>query len=137
MTVIFLGATPPGQVGGLWESAAAAAFGLQAPSLTPMGVRGVPRRGPRLFALDLDDAENRAGCLRDRVAGALTRTEEGSFWPHVTLARVRKGARARPLTVSEVMPFDAFTAPALTLYRSVPSPGGPRYTPLESLALPA
>lgn len=137
VTLVFLGGTPPAEVGGLWEAASAAASGLRAPSLTAQGVKGVPGRRPRLFALDLEDAGDRAGRLHRRVAEALERTEERAFWPHVTLARVRRGARARPLAVSEAMPFDAFTPPALTLYRSQPAPGGARYTPLESLALTA
>ncbi|HZI92480.1 MAG TPA: RNA 2',3'-cyclic phosphodiesterase [Thermoleophilaceae bacterium] len=137
VTLVFLGGTPQADVGGLWEAASAAAAGLRAPSLTAQGVKGVPGRRPRLFALDLDDAGDRAGRLHTRVAEALERHEERAFWPHVTLARVRRGARAGPLAVSEAMPFDAFTPPALTLYRSQPAPGGARYTPLESVALSA
>ena len=137
VTLVFLGGTPQADVRGIWEAVSASAAGLPAPALTPQGVKGVPGRRPRLFALDLDDAGDRAGRLHARVAEALERTEERAFWPHVTLARVRRGARARPLALSEAMPIDAFTPPALTLYRSQPAPGGARYTPLESMALTA
>jgi len=137
VTLVFLGNTPPDEIGDLWEAVGAAAAGLQAPLLTPLGVKGVPPRRPRLFALDLHDAGDRAGRLCSRVSQALNRTEERALWPHVTLARVRRGARAGALTVPEAMPFDTFTAPALTLYRSQPTAAGARYTPLHSLALPA
>lgn len=137
VTLVFLGSTPPAEIGGLWETVSAAASGLRAPLLTPLGVRGVPARRPRLFALDLGDDGDRAGHLHGRVAQAMERTEERAFWPHVTLARVRRDAPARPLAVSGDMPLDAFTSPALTLYRSQPSAGGAVYTPLESLALTA
>lgn len=137
MTLVFLGNTPPAGVDDLWEAVSAAAAGLPAPQLTPLGVKGVPARRPRLFALDLNDAGDRAAGLHAGLSQALERTEQRALWPHVTLARVRRGARARALTVPEEMPFETFTAPALTLYRSLPSAGGARYTPLQSLALAA
>jgi len=136
VTLVFLGDTAPAEIGGLWEAVGAAA-GVQAPLLTPLGVKAVPPRRPRLFALDLQDADDRAGRLHGRVSKALDRTDERALWPHVTLARVRRGARAGALTVPEAMPFGTFTAPALTLYRSQPTAAGARYTPLHSLALPA
>ena len=71
------------------------------------------------------------------MAHALERRDERPFWPHVTLARVRRRAAARPLAVSGAMPLNEFSPAALTLYRSQPGPGGARYTPLESLALSA
>ncbi len=135
VTLVFLGATPPARARGLWEAACTAASGLPAPTLTPEGVTPVPARRPRLFALELDDAGDRAGRLHALVAEALG-TDERRFWPHVTLARVRRGARPRPLEVSQELPFAAFTAHALTMYRSKPSPKGARYVPVESLALP-
>ena len=49
-------------------------------------------------ALELEDAEARAGRMRDGIASALAgaglhEPEERPFWPHVTLARARGGAR--------------------------------------------
>jgi 2'-5' RNA ligase len=135
VTLVFLGNTPPAEIDGLWEAVDAAASGLPAPLLTPLGVKGVPRGRPRLFALDLGDAGHRAGRLHGGVAEALGRSEERAFWPHVTLTRVRRGAHASTLTVPEAMPFEGFAPSTLTLYRSQPSTGGARYTPLRSLAL--
>jgi RNA 2',3'-cyclic 3'-phosphodiesterase len=137
VTLMFLGATPSVAVGDLWELVSGAAAGLEAAVLTPLGVKAVPARRPRLFALDLADAEDRAGRLHGQVTRALGRLDERPFWPHVTLARVRRGARARPLAVADAMPFDSFIPTALTLYRSQPSAGGARYTPLESVPLTA
>ena len=135
VTLVFLGNTPPDEIGDLWEAVGAAAAGLQAPLLTPLGVKGVPPRRPRLFALNLHDTGDRAGRFHGRVSETLGHTEQHPLWPHVTLARVRRGARARALTVPGAMPFESFTAPALTLYRSQPTAAGARYTPLRSLDL--
>ena len=65
----------------------------------PDGVRPLPPRDPRLFALDLDDEDGRAsaragGGVRTRsAAGGWYRPEKRPFWPHVTLARVKRGER--------------------------------------------
>ena len=58
----------------------------------------MPPRRPRLFALDLADEGGRAAALQAAVAGALERAgvyepERRPFWPHVTLARVKRGER--------------------------------------------
>ena len=135
VTLLFLGNTQPAEVDALWEGVGAAAAGVQAPVLAPIGVKGVPPRRPRLFALDLADAGHRAGDLHQRLAQTLDRTEERTLWPHVTLARVRRGAHTRALTVPDAMPFESITVAAVTLYRSQPSAGGARYTPLRSLEL--
>ncbi len=90
--------TPPDRAGDVWELARGSVAGIPAPQLSPGAVVGVPRRRPRLLALELDDAEARAGRMRDRIAGALAsrglhEPESRPFWPHVTLARVRRGAQ--------------------------------------------
>ena len=59
--------------------------------------------------------------------------EERPFWPHVTLARVRKGERARPLDLEP--PADEFVASEVTLYRSRLSPKGASYEALERVAV--
>ena len=71
LTLVFLGATPPDRAGAVWEVARGSVAGIPAPQLSPGAVVGVPRRRPRLLALELDDAEARAGRMRDRIASAL------------------------------------------------------------------
>jgi 2'-5' RNA ligase len=98
----------------------------------------IPRRGaPRLFALDLADEDGRAAQVQAAVARALEpwyEPEKRPFWPHVTLARVRKGERAKPLAGIEP-PRDEFTARDVTLYRSRLSPKGARYEAIERVRL--
>lgn len=106
----------------------------EAPVLTALGVKPVPPRGPRLFALDLADEDGRAAAIQAAVSGALEREglyepEKRPFWPHVTLARVRKGARVRKLDVPDP-PSEPWRGAAVTLYRSRLSRQGARYEPV-------
>jgi len=112
---------------------------LRAPRLTPVGIVAVPRGRPRLFALDLADEGGRAGELHGRVTGRLAAAglhepERRPFWPHVTLARVRRGPQ-RPRWAPGTPLMGPFTAPSLTLYRSHLSPAGSRYEALQSRRL--
>lgn len=140
LTLVFLGATPAERVPSIWAATEAGATGQRAAKLSPFGVKGVPRRRPRLFALDLEDEDGRAAKLQAAVAGALASgglhaPDPRPFWTHVTLARVRRGRRPRPLAIAPPPAPDPLCAPALALYRSDPSPTGPRYTALERLEL--
>jgi len=139
VTLVFLGATAPERVPSIWAATEAGATGQRAAKLSPIGVKGAPRRRPRLFALDLADEDGRAAKLRAEVAGALASgglhaRDPHPFWAHVTLARVRRGRRPRPLAIEPPAP-EPLCAPALALYRSDPSPEGSRYTALEGLEL--
>jgi 2'-5' RNA ligase len=105
------------------------------PVLAATGVKPVPPRGPRLFALDLDDEDGRAGRVQAAVSAALadaglSEPEKRPFWPHVTLARVRKGARVKRFD-TPAPPAEPWRAAAVTLYRSRLSPKGATYEPLE------
>jgi 2'-5' RNA ligase len=125
------------------EAIAAAAFeaagAVGPPRLTPAAVKPLPPRAPRLFALDLEDEGERAVALQAAVSDALAagrwyRPEKRPFWPHVTLARVKRGARAAPLEgVSP--PAESFVADGLTLYRSLLRPQGAVYEPLARTSL--
>jgi 2'-5' RNA ligase len=114
---------------------------VAAPRLCAAGLKPVPPRGrPRLFALDLADDNGRAGAIQAAVSARLEalglyEPEKRPFWPHITLARVRKGGRVRRLDAPEP-PARAWDAVALTLYRSRLSPKGARYEALERVDLP-
>ena len=99
----------------------------------PLGVVGVPRRRPRLFALELEDVGGRGAALQAAVAAALGEPVERPFWPHVTLLRVRKGRR--PEAPSPPGDLDPFAPTDLALYRSHTGPEGARYEALERRAL--
>jgi 2'-5' RNA ligase len=136
VTLAFLGGVEPGRVGDVEEAVTRAAEACWAPELGVSGVAGLPQRRPRLFALGLCDEAGRAASLHGAVAAALSgaglyEPEGRGFWPHVTVARVRRGARASRLA-SDPPALAPFVAPVLTLYRSRP---GSDYEALERLAL--
>lgn len=138
VTLVFIGHRPDEELpeiaqalGGL-RAAPLRAAPLRAASVVP-----IPRRGrPRLFALDLVDEGGCAAEIQAAVSRAMEpwyEPEKRPFWPHVTLARVRKGDTARPLDVDP--PADEFVASEVTLYRSRLSPKGAKYEALERVAL--
>ena len=141
VTLVFLGWQDEAAAETMAQAAFGAAGGLGAPLLRADGVRPLPPRDPRLFALDLEDEGGRAGALQAAVSDALEagrwyRREKRPFWPHVTLARVKRGRRrVAPLPDAPAAPGQAFTAPELTLYRSTLRPEGALYEPLAQARL--
>jgi RNA 2',3'-cyclic 3'-phosphodiesterase len=153
VTLVFLGWQDEGAAEAIWEAAfggarmpnpaqpaAPAASGLPAPSMRAAEVRPLPPRDPRLFALDLEDEGGRAGSIQAAVSDALEaggwyRPEKRPFWPHVTLARVKKGERrVAPLPDAPPPPSTPFLAARLTLYRSTLRPQGALYEPLACVS---
>jgi 2'-5' RNA ligase len=137
VTLAFLGWQDEGAAGKIAATTFGAAGGIEAPVLRPRAVKAVPPRGPRLFALELEDEGERCGVLQAAVAGALEaegfhRPEKRPFWPHITLARVKRGARAGP-PAGLAPPAGSFAAVRLTLYRSTLRPQGALYEPLAHL----
>ena len=109
------------------------------PVLTPGEVVPVPPRRSRLLALDLGDPDGACGQLQQAVSDALEaerfyKPEKRPFWPHVTLARVKRNLRADPLP-AEPPPLEPFRAAQLTLYRSTLRPQGAQYDALASQLL--
>jgi RNA 2',3'-cyclic 3'-phosphodiesterase len=142
VTLVFLGYQYEKEVGRIASASFDAVRGLSAPSLSPAGVVPVPPRGsPRLFALDLADPSEACSALQAAASDALAsarfyKPEKRPFWPHVTLARVKKDVRRAPaLSGSTALSLEPFTASEVTLYRSVLRPQGALYEPLERLSL--
>jgi 2'-5' RNA ligase len=138
VTLVFLGWQDESTAGAI----AAAAFEsvtVAAPLLRCGEVRALPPRSPRLFALALSDEEGRASLLQAEVSRALERwytPEKRPFWPHITLARVKRDARrVAGLPGSPAAPQAAFRAGKLTLYRSTLRPQGALYEPLARCEL--
>lgn len=140
VTLAFLGRRSEAEVEAIATGVAAGAEGLEAPRLVPVGVRGVPSRAPRLWALEVEDEGGRAARVQRAVAGALVAAdlhepERRPFWPHLTIARVRgRGGTPQPPRPIE-RPPDAFVTPRVVLYRSRLSPGGARYEALTAVGL--
>lgn len=147
ITLAFLGWRPEKEIEPL------SAIVAERPSQSPSIVLGQPVQRPdrglaRLFALPVASAEVVAlqASLQARlVAARLYEPEKRPFWPHVTVARVRREERGskRPAPVSrppEALPealLRPFGGVRLTLYRSEIQPQGAQYTPLAQVELPA
>ncbi|MEX2194829.1 MAG: RNA 2',3'-cyclic phosphodiesterase [Thermoleophilaceae bacterium] len=139
VTLVFLGYRPEKEIEAIAEAAFEPLRGRGPLELRPAGVRALPPRRPRLFALDLEDAGGACAALQADAEGALAaarfhRPEKRKFWPHVTLARVKRDRRAGPLEAPGELP-GAFSAADVVLYRSLLSPRGARYEPLARLVL--
>jgi 2'-5' RNA ligase len=137
VTLAFLGYRAEREVAAIADAVGSAA--AEAPSLTPGAVVALPPRRPRLFALDLDDPDGACRRLQQAVSDALEagrfhRPEKRPFWPHVTLARVKRDRCAEPLP-ADPPPLGAFRAERVTLYRSILRPQGARYEPLARAPL--
>jgi 2'-5' RNA ligase len=141
VTLVFLGWQDEAAAPDIAEAAFGAVGGMPAAPLTPAGVRALPPRDPRLFALDLEDVDGRAGAVQAAVSEALAagrwyRPEKRPFWAHVTLARVKRGERrVPPLPDTPAPPGERFEARKLTLYRSTLRPQGALYEPLAAHTL--
>jgi RNA 2',3'-cyclic 3'-phosphodiesterase len=135
VTLVFLGWQYERDIDRIAATAFEALAARPPARLTPLGMVPVPKRGPRLFALDLADDDERAGAVQSAAAEALAgagfyEPEKRPFWPHVTLARVKRGRRAPRLT-PDAPPDESFESSVVTLYRSVLQPQGARYEPLQ------
>jgi RNA 2',3'-cyclic 3'-phosphodiesterase len=147
ITLAFLGYLPEREIGSVGEIVREVAGA--APSIALSDPVPRPERGkPRLFALPAESpgAIGLQAELEERlVAARLYKAEKRPFWPHVTVARVRREERGskHPALVSKLpgaLP-QALLQPAvcrrMTLYRSELQPQGAQYTPLAQVELPA
>lgn len=96
----------------------------------------LPRRGPRVLALALEDRHGQLAALQADVAGRLAaggwhEPEARSYLPHVTLARVRAGESVSRRAELPSAPALAFDGAAVVLYRSHLQRPGARYEPLS------
>jgi RNA 2',3'-cyclic 3'-phosphodiesterase len=135
VTLAFLGHRPEEQVeqvAGVLEAVAAAR--RRAPQTTLAGGLLLPPRRARVLAVALEDPDGALTALAGDVgaglaAAGLYEPEARPFRPHVTVARLRAGARA-PRSLDAAPEPLAFTAGAVTLYRSRVGRGGAVYEPL-------
>jgi RNA 2',3'-cyclic 3'-phosphodiesterase len=147
ITLAFLGWLPEKEIPRLAEIVESSRG--PAPSVRLANPVPRPERGrARLFALpgESSDATALQAGLQGRLAAArLYEPEKRPFWPHVTVARVRREERgskrpARVLRPPGALPKDLlqpFLGVRMTLYRSELQPQGAKYTPLAQVELPA
>jgi len=139
VTLVFLGWQAEADAERIASSAWDAARGLAPAALEPARVVPLPPRDPRLFALDLAEEAGAASAVQSACAAALEearfyRPEKRPFWPHITLARVKRAVRrAPPLEPASLPP--PFEAARLTLYRSTLHPSGAVYDALAGFDL--
>ncbi|HEX6687854.1 MAG TPA: RNA 2',3'-cyclic phosphodiesterase [Solirubrobacterales bacterium] len=147
ITLAFLGYLPEKEIPRLGEIVEACRG--SAPSIELADPLPRPERGrPRLFALPAESPGAialQAELAEKLVTARLYEPEKRPFWPHVTVARVRREERGskRSALVSELpgaLP-QGLLQPAvcrrMTLYRSELQPQGAQYTPLAQVELPA
>lgn len=146
ITLAFLGSRPAEQVEQMGAIVRESA--VPAPKIELEEVEQRPLRGrARVYALPARSEATKAlqADLRDRLVSAgLYEADKRPFWPHVTVARVRKEGRGsqRPRVVErppKSVPqelLQPFGGVRLALYLSELQPGGARYTPLAQVDLP-
>jgi len=154
MTLVFLGQRDPHDLDAIAE-AAFSRVDSPAPviEIDPEPV-GRPRgKRPRLFALQARSPA--AGALQAQVVAGLadaelnepraTESRQRTFWPHLTVARVRpakRGSRGPAVVERPPGPVDrtyvcrATALVRLTLFRSQTRPEGAVYEPMAELELP-
>ena len=140
VTLCFLGSRPVDEV---WAIAGVCRgmVSLAPPTLTLGDSVWLPRRRPRVVAVELADEAQRLVALQSSLAAALSagghyEPEDRPFFGHITVARVAGPSRPRsaPLQPPPALRFDAGE---VTLYRSRPGSGPARYEALETVTLVA
>lgn len=137
LTLAFIGDRALEEAGEIGEAVTEAAEG-EVPLRIGAPLWLAPRH-PHVLTVAIEDPAGALGALHARVESALAAccgfvSERRTFRPHVTVARVRRGARVRPVAL-EAPPPSRFDAVAVTLYRSRLGRGGAQYEPLARAAL--
>jgi RNA 2',3'-cyclic 3'-phosphodiesterase len=135
-TLAFLGHRDEADLGPAAE--AVRGVGTAAPRLALGDPLWLAPRRPHVLTVALDDVDGTLAGLRatvvERLAAALEwEAESRPFRPHVTVARVRRGARVRRDLPDA--PQATFAGEAVTLFRSHLGRGPARYEAVERVAL--
>jgi 2'-5' RNA ligase len=136
LTLAFLGAREEAQAEAIGAVVTATAGAT--PNLGLGDALWLPPRRPNVLTVEVtDDTGVLAGLHASLIAalneGAAYTPQARPFRPHITVGRVRRNQRIR--IDLPPPPRAAFTATALTLYRSITSPKGARYEPLARRTL--
>jgi 2'-5' RNA ligase len=141
VTLCFLGALPVSQIEPIGAAVADALRRSGGSGAVPGLALGpptwLPRRRPNVLAVGVEDRRGALAAAQSAVAGALVEggwfsPESRPFLAHVTVARVARGRRVRPVEVISPAPLE-FAGAAITLFRSRADPRGARYEALRSV----
>ncbi|HEY6397669.1 MAG TPA: RNA 2',3'-cyclic phosphodiesterase [Solirubrobacteraceae bacterium] len=138
VTLCFLGWRPVDDVRGILD-ACRTVSGQRAAELSLRDAVWLPRRRPRVLAVELEDPAGRLSVVQSELSEALAAggwyaPEKRPFLAHVTVARVGGGSRLAPFELSPP-PSLRFEGSRVTLYRSRLGGGGARYEPLGTVEL--
>jgi 2'-5' RNA ligase len=137
VTLCFLGWVELGEIEAVARACAVVA-GMSAAELRLARGIWLPARRPSVLAVELSDDGGRLGAVQAAASDALAEggwytPEKRRFLPHVTVARVGRGARVRRAELPPVPDDAAFPGTTVTLFRSRLSPAGARYEGLASV----
>lgn len=138
VTLCFLGSVPAEQAETIGQ-ACEAVRGHAVGELCGGRVLWLPPRRPRVLALALEDPQGALAAVQRELAKRLAaigvfRAEARAFRPHVTVARVARGARVRAVEMPATPPV-RFAAERIVLYRSHLGAGPARYESLHRVEL--
>lgn len=115
--------------------------------VTVEGLGLFPERGrPRVLWIGLHEETGALGALQHRIELAVReaglpgiKVEEGSFRPHLTLARLGETKPSIPIRdfveAGHAENLGAFEVSAVTLFQSLPGPGGAQYRVIQEYSL--
>lgn len=142
ITLRFLGELSLSEVDRASSAAEHVAAATRPFSVTPRGLGAFPNdRAPRIIWVGVDAGRDSLATVHGRLNQGLAiqgfgRTE-GLFSPHITLGRVRRGAKPddlaairRLLSTAPAGRMMSFRASAIIVMRSLPDRAGSIYTPL-------
>jgi len=143
LTLCFLGSRPVGEIEALALTLDSCTG--HACELSVGAPLGLPPRRPRALAVEIHDHGGELERLHAQLVQALRgvsgwEPQRRRLRAHITLARIRRGARLPGLDRSSGAPLPAtpqlrFTPPSLVLYRSWLTPAGATYEALATCAL--
>lgn len=139
VTLCFLGAQPAAAVPEILEAVTRATAERGEAVLSAAEALWLPPRRPGVLAVRLEDeggvlAGVQAALASALVGGGWYAAERRAYLPHVTVARVRRGARAETSRLPPLEPL-RFRGERVALMRSHLSPAGARYERLGGARL--
>ncbi len=148
VTLCFLGSRPVGEIDVLAD--ALSTCPARSFELSVGAPLWLPPRRPRALAVEVHDRSGELARAQERVSAALAgasswQPERRRFRPHITLARVRPGARREPRAADRAArtrplpatPRLSFMPDAIVLYRSWLAPQGASYEAIARCGLAA
>jgi 2'-5' RNA ligase len=137
VTLCFLGERPESAIAAIGAVVERCGEGADGGGLALGAPLWLPRRRPRVLAVEVGDADGRLAALQRAVSDALVaggwhEPESRPFLSHVTVARVRGTSPDVALGAPAPVRFDGS---ALTLFRSRLRPDGAHYEPQTRVVL--